>query len=294
MQWKVLAAAALLGVVSAIPVVSQTLTVSVTGSGSVRGTGITCGSDCIETVPMIVSTRGARPGRVTLTASGLMPATGPNWGGACEGRTGPTCTVTVPPGGATVSVGFSSLPDVGAAISNAQDAIGGISTGTGPASEPGSSGSSTIGPGTIISYTSAAGVRTFRAEATAGAVFVRWSGVCTGTDPVCSRSFNQLSPAYTLVAAFGWPVTVTIEGPQGGRVSGEGINCPTVCTVVAVPPTLILDATNSTSVPHKEWGGDCKTAGSTASGARCSLSLTGPKNVIARFQVALIAPPPRP
>lgn len=294
MKWKIFAAATFFIVVSAIPVASQTLTVSVTGSGRVTGTGINCGSDCSETVSMTVSTRGARPGKVTLTASGLMPATGPNWGGACEGRTGPTCTVTVPPGGATVSAGFGSLPDVGGAISNAQDAMAGSSTGTAPAGEPSSSGSSTVGPGTIISSNSATGVGTFRAEASAGAAFVRWSGVCTGSDPVCSRTFSQLSPSYTLVAAFGWPVTVTLEGPQGGRVTGEGINCPTVCAVVAVPPSLILDATNTTSVPHKEWGGDCKTAGSTTSGARCSLSITGPKSVIARFEVSLIAAPPPP
>ena len=51
MKWKILAAAALLIVVSAIPVASQTLTVSVTGSGKVTGTGIDCPSDCSEALP---------------------------------------------------------------------------------------------------------------------------------------------------------------------------------------------------------------------------------------------------
>ena len=72
MKGKIFAAATFFIVVSAIPVASQTLTVSVTGSGRVTGTGINCGSDCSETVAMTVSTRGAKAGRVTLTASGMM------------------------------------------------------------------------------------------------------------------------------------------------------------------------------------------------------------------------------
>ncbi len=270
MKFKTLAAAAFLILMSAIPVASQTLTVTVTGTGRLTGTGIDCGSDCSEAVPMIVSTRGAKPGKVTLTASGTMTG-GPTWGGACEGTTGQTCIVTVPPGGATVSAGFATLsfPDPG---------LGG--------SMP--SALSTEGPGTVTVSTSGT-TRTYRAEPSGGASFVKWTGSCTGSDPVCIRSTTSPS---VVKAIFGWPVTVIVEGP-GGRVTAAGLDCPTNCSVVAVPPALVLDATSTVAGgSFKEWGGDCQTAGSTTTVARCTLALTGRKNVIARFQVTLLPPPP--
>lgn len=272
MKWKTLAAAAFLVVVSAIPVASQTLTVSVTGNGYVSGTGISCGSDCSETVRMTTSMRGVKPGKVVLTANGWMAASGPNWGGACQGTTGPTCTVTVPPGGAVVSAGFETitvtdLSDVGSGLA----AVSTVGPGT-VSSSPSPSESSPILPsGTVVTY---------RAEPNAGASFVGWSGVCTGNNPVCT---HDIYPPSKLVASFGWPVTVTIEGPAGGRVTGKGIDCPTVCTVVT--HRLILEAISGRSGAgvsvFQEWGGACKTAGMTS--AVCRFTITGPTSTSARF-----------
>lgn len=276
MKGKTLAAVTFFTVVSAIPAASQTLTVLVEGSGSVRGTGINCPSDCSETLvqPLSKTMSVRKATTVVLTAGGAFGgASGPNWGGVCNGTIGTTCTVTVPAGGATVSAVFATVspPDISGGISNAM-------------------GVSSIGPGTI-SVSVSGTVQTYRAEPNAGVRFAGWSGGCSGIDPVCTRTVGGFPSSVT--ARFGWPLTVMIDGP-GGRVTGAGIDCPTVCYVVAVPPTLILDATAAANGSLKEWGGDCKTEGATTSGARCSLSVTGPKNVTARFQVTLLTPPPPP
>lgn len=272
MKWKTLAAAAFLIFLSAIPVASQTLTVSVTGSGKITGTGIDCGSDCSETFPALL-TRKVRI--VVLTASGPgMGANGPNWGGVCNGITGATCTVALPAGGATVAAAFATYnpPDIGGAISDVLDAMDGVST---------------EGPGTV-SVSVSGTTRTYRAEPSGGSSFAGWSGGCTGTNPVCTRSVSWLT---SVKAGFGWPVTLTVTG-AGGRVTAPGIDCPTDCYAVAIPPTLVLEATAIASASLKEWGGDCKPAAGTASGVRCSLSMTGPKNVSAQFEVKLPPPPP--
>lgn len=291
MKWRTLGAAAFLIAMGAVPVASQTLTISVTGTGKVTGTGIDCPSDCSEAFQQTLSR--VRPGRsrtVVLTATGWGTdpvngaatwGSGPNWGGACQGTTGSTCTVTVPAGGATVSAGFAtvSMPDVGGIFGSMQDAM--------------ILAPSTVGPGTVTSSTSGTS-RTHRAEPNAGASFAGWSGACTGTDLVCTHSLG--GTVQSLKASFGWPVTVVMIG-GGGRVTGPGIDCPMSCTAVAVPPTLILEATAIASVSLKEWGGDCKTAGSTTSGAVCSLAITGPKSVSAGFQATLLTPsgvPPSP
>lgn len=281
MNWKTFSVAAFFIATIAIPGASQTLTVSVTGSGKVTGAGIDCGSDCSETLPpvKIISARLGRPNTVVLTASGPgMAAGGVNWGGACQATTGPVCTVSVPAGGAAVSALFATVsgPDIGGAIG---DAIGNM-----PSFEP-----KIAGPGTLSKSVSGT-VVTYRAEPNQGARFAGWSGACTGTNPVCN--YTQSSQFVNLKASFGWLVTVMIEGP-GGRVTGTGIDCPTVCSVVAVPPTLTLTAAPTvSSASHKEWGGDCKTGANTTSGSVCSLSVTGPKAVSAKFEVSLLAPTP--
>ncbi len=281
MNWKTFAVAAFLIATIAIPSASQTLTVSVTGSGKVTGAGIDCGSDCSETLPpvKIIAARLGRPNTVVLTASGPgMAAGGVNWGGACAAITGPVCTVSVPAGGAVVSALFATVsgPDIGGAIG---DAMGNM-----PSFE-----AKIAGPGTLTKSVSGT-VVTYRAEPNPGARFAGWSGACTGTNLVCSYTPN--SQFANLNASFGWSVTVMIEG-AGGRVTGSGIDCPTVCSVVAVPPTLVLTASpTATGASHKEWGADCKTGGSTTSGSVCSLSVTGPKAVSAKFEVSLLTPAP--
>lgn len=270
MKWKTLAAAAFLVFLSTVPVEAQTLTVMVTGSGKITGTGIDCGSDCSEAFPALL-TRRLRI--VVLTASGPgMGANGPSWGGVCSGVTGATCTVALSAGGATVAAAFAtvSVPDMTFDIGSAMTLV------------------STEGPGTV-SATVSGTTRTYRAEPSGGSSFAGWSGVCTGTNPVCTRSVSSVG---TLKAAFGWPVTLTITG-AGGRVTGPGIDCPTACHAIAIPPTLVLEAIAISSASLKEWGGDCKPAAGTASEARCSLSMTGPKNVSAQFEVKLPPPPPR-
>ncbi|MEO7822017.1 MAG: hypothetical protein ABIS15_00315 [Gemmatimonadaceae bacterium] len=176
-----------------------------------------------------------------------------------------------------VSALFATVsgPDIGGAIG---DAMGNM-----PSFQP-----KIAGPGTITKSVSGA-VATYRAEPNAGARFAGWSGACTGTNPVCSYTPN--SQFVNLQASFGWPVTVVIEG-AGGRVTGTGIDCPTVCTAVAVPPSLVLEATAVSTASLKEWGGDCKTGTSTTSGKTCSLSVTGPLTVTAKFEISLLTPAP--
>ena len=279
MKWKTLATAAFLIVMSAIPVASQTLTVSVTGSGKVTGAGINCPSDCSQPLAKNTSVRATGPYTVVLTgAAGVVGHLGPVWGGACKGTTGPTCTFTVPlgSGGAFVSAEFFapfSVPDF---------------PDLNPLPPVRTAGPGKMSPGPLpanpVSWPPFGTVLTYRAEPNAGASFAGWSGVCTGRNPVCTHT---LSGPFTLVASFGWPVTVTIEGAPGGRVTGKGIDCPTVCTGVAVPPTLTLAAIGGREdagvFAFHEWGGDCKTVGSTTWGATCTFHIDGPKSVSVQF-----------
>jgi hypothetical protein len=112
MTARTLLAVTILIATMAIPVASQTLTVSVTGAGKVTGTGIDCPSDCSENLPnvsaRIVVGRPSTPTSrtVTLTATPNLGSAFKGWTGGCAEASGPTCTVTVPERGATVSAAF--------------------------------------------------------------------------------------------------------------------------------------------------------------------------------------------
>lgn len=161
-----------------------------------------------------------------------------------------------------------------------------------------------VGPGKLTTVSEVNGLRTYRAEPDQGAVFIRWGGLCTGTDPVCSVYSVALALGGDLIAQFGWVVTVEIRGI--GRVtdaSGTGIDCVaaarptkeapartarvalavTECSGIVSPPTLDLRASTTLGQTFVEWGGACAPAGSSPT---CSVSASPNMNVKASFQSA--------
>lgn len=296
MNLKTLAAAAFLVVASAIPVASQTLTVSVTGSGKVTGTGIDCPSDCKEMLPQppppapvkgtTVRSSGTVVPMVSVTVVLTAVGFSHTWGGACRGTTGSTCTVTVPPTGATVSAAFTTPapPDMPSAFDSSSSAPnwGAVVSGPGTIS---SSPSGPVALGTVVTY---------RAQPNAGASFAQWTGSCTGTDPVCTRTFKE---PFATTAQFGYPVTITIEGAPG-RVTGMAImaiDCPSVCTRLASGVVLLTASVpappggGDAPVVFREWAGAC--AGDHLRKDGCTLfDIKGPTSVIARFAVKIPFP----
>ncbi len=194
---KTLAATAFLIAMSAIPAASQTLTVLVTGSGKVSGTGIDCGSDCSETLQQTLSTvRSGRPRTVVLTASGPgMTSGGVRWGGACLAATGPTCTVTLPAGGATVSAVFATVGAVATRYTLSVSKTGSGTVTSSPAGvDCGADCLDNYDVGTVVTLTAAAGV-----ESTLSG----WGGAClgTGTCVVSVDAAKSVSANFTLTTS---------------------------------------------------------------------------------------------
>jgi hypothetical protein len=127
-------------------------------------------------------------------------------------------------------------------------------------------------------------VITYRAEPNPGAVFVRWFGLCNGSEPVCAKSLGSIPSGSILNAQFGWVVTVEVQG-RGGRVIGTGIECPRTCSGAFSPQTLSLNAVSRPGLVFVAWGGDCATADKAPT---CSLTISRNMSVTAAFQSASI------
>ncbi len=128
---------------------------------------------------------------------------------------------------------------------------------------------------------------TLTADPASGATFVRWSGACAsaGTSPTCTVTTRGNK---TATAVFGYPLDVTVQGTGGGQVtsSPSGIACGGACTrVFAYGRQVTLTEEPDSASGFGVWGGACGGSGPT-----CTVSLTAPVHVSARFDAAVALP----
>ena len=174
-----------------VPTFLLTVTKSGAGTGTVTGTGITCGADCTETL--------AQNTVVVLTAASTAGSTFAGWTGAgCSGTS--TCSVTMI-AAQTVNAQFDVivLPNFLLTVTKSGSGTGNV-TGTGITC--GADCTETLLQNTVVQLTEAA---------TAGSIFVGWTGAgCSGTG-TCSVT---MSAAQTVNAQFdALPPTVIAATP---------------------------------------------------------------------------------
>ena len=125
---------------------------------------------------------------------------------------------------------------------------------------------------------------TLTADPAPGASFMRWSGACAaaGTSPTCTVTARGTKRA---TAVFGYPLDVTVQGTGGGKVtsSPSGIACGGACAdVFAYGRQVTLTEEPDSASGFGAWGGACGGSGST-----CTVSLTAPEHISARFDAAV-------
>ncbi|CAM3900937.1 PKD domain-containing protein [Kibdelosporangium persicum] len=196
--------------VSAVPHVR--LTVSVPGGGgSVTGGGINCPGTCsVDVQPNT---------QITLTAQPDATHQAGSWGGACAGKSGASCDVTVDEA-KSVSHTFEAKPVPQATLTIAAPTGGRVLVGGGGTCP--STCSVTRNTGTAVKLT---------AEPADDRVFGAWGGACAGQGATCSLTMTgqqSVSVTFTLIEK---PQITSLEcGSQGkGTFS---------CTLTATPAKL--------------------------------------------------------
>jgi hypothetical protein len=124
------------------------------------------------------------------------------------------------------------------------------------------------------------------ATATAGSRFAGWGGPCTGVDPcmLLVDGDKQVGANFVLTAA----ITVEINGTGFGDVyTTAPADLVFDCNTNNAPCTVSYDKGAAITLMEQPdqtssfiaWGGDCQ----NATGATCTLTLDGPKTVLAQF-----------
>jgi lysozyme len=125
---------------------------------------------------------------------------------------------------------------------------------------------------------------TLTATPAAGATLLRWTGACAaaGSAPTCTVTVRGRVSA---TAVFGYAVDVAVKGTGGGTVtsSPSGIDCGADCSAdLPFGTNLTLTESPDSASGFGAWGGDCGGSAST-----CTLSVTSPVSVSARFDAAV-------
>jgi hypothetical protein len=227
-----------------------TLEVTVLGSGTADGVvtsdvgGISCPGTCSATVP---------PGTiVTLTASAPEGTRFAAWGGICSDvDSGSPCIVAATPGlviSATFEAGtFATLGIAGGTP--------GLVTSTPAGIRCGATCTAVFPVGTIVTLTASEVPGT-------GATFVGWEGACSGTEPTCVLTMNDLQVTWPRWETLAHRETLAVKkhGAGRGMVSSEGggIDCGMMCTGGFVEGTEItLTASAANGSYFVGWGGVC-------------------------------------
>ena len=227
-----------------------TLQVTVLGSGTADGVvtsdvgGISCPGTCSATVP---------PGTiVTLTASPPEGARFVAWGGICSDvGFGSPCVVAATPGLA-VSATFEAGEF---AILGIAGGTPGLVTSTPAGVRCGAMCTGVFPVGTIVTLTASEVPGT-------GATFVGWEGACSGTEPTCVLTMNDLQIAWPRWESLADRETLAVKKLGAGRgvvtSEGGGIDCGMLCGGGFVAGAEItLTATAASGSYFVGWGGVC-------------------------------------
>ena len=254
----------------------QALAVAVDGPGQVNGNGIACrdgSGDCVELYADGTS--------VTLTAVPDSGATFTGWGSDCTGAgTNAACTMTMGSARAVTATFISGGGGGGGGEKptlTVSPAANGKVTGNGINCGAGNTDcSESYSPGTLVTLT---------ATPDTGATFSGWDGACSGTSTTCTVTMtaSQKTTASFSRAMGTVPVRLGVTG--SGRVTGPGINCGNgnldCDEPYATKTTVTLTAVPASGASFVGWGGACRGTGRT-----CTLSMTAPMAVSARFSPA--------
>ena len=122
-------------------------------------------------------------------------------------------------------------------------------------------------------------VVTLEATPDADALFLGWSGACSGTG-ACVVTLDQTT---SVTAHFGHTLTVSRNGTGAVTSTPAGIDCGATCAGVfehGTAVTLAARTTNGSGSYFSGWAGDCASAGAFHD---CTLSVTAARSVNANF-----------
>jgi hypothetical protein len=266
------------------------------GGGTISGAGLSCsngGGVCTASVDNLGNSTGYNT--VTLTATPDANSVFKSWSGCTPVAGAPnTCTIYVS-SAKYVSARFepSTWPVTAIPTGNGTGAIAGAGLGCSPTTPDGCT-AAVANPANTTSYNTV----TLTATPDASSSFKSWSGCTpvTGTPNACTLLMNGPK---TLVAKFEpstYPLTVSNSGTGIGTVSGGGLACTTGavdgCSVAVVNPsnttaytTVTLAAAPDASSVFKSWSGCTPLADPTT----CSISMSGPRYVSAKFEPSTFA-----
>jgi Divergent InlB B-repeat domain len=239
----------------------KTLTVvkAGTGGGTVTSlpAGINCGGTCSAQYDFGTS--------VTLSAAPDTASTFVGWSGGGCGGTG-TCTVVMN-ADTTVTATFAPARFN---LTVTVDGPGSVSDSLGQIVDCRTTCTASYPNGSTVNLTA-----TVVGD---GAVFMGWSGACTGAGG-CSVLMDQNR---AVTATFGWPLTVRTAGSGSGTVTSSppGINCGTDCDEVYRENTSVtLTATPAAGSTFTGWSG----SGCTGTGT-CTVTMNNALFVTATFE----------
>jgi len=258
----------------------QTLTVTKTGTGSgtvtSNPTGIDCGSTCSYAFNYNTD--------VTLSALAGTGSTFVGWSGeGCSG-TG-TCTVDMTQARNVTAIFTINTYAVtananGNGTGTVSSNVGGINYNY-PANNNGTTSSLNYGTNVVLTAAAGTGSTASWNDCVVAGGTVAGNGTATAT---CT--FGSLDNNKTVMATFTlntYTLTVNINPPGGGTVTGTGINCPGDCTdTVNYNTSIVLTATPTTGYTFIDWTGCDAPSGNT-----CTMVMTSDKTVTANFTLSV-------
>lgn len=235
-----------------------------TGSGSVRSNypAIDCGSLC--------SSELALGAEVTLRAEPGVGSRFTSWTGACAGEN-PVCRVSLHES-AQVTARFTAYSKLTVKVSG----DGGGEVTSNPSGIK-------CAVGCSMSLPTNSTVR-LTASPESGSTFARWTGACSGTNPVCEVTLagpRQVNAGFTRSTGASIPIRVALNGVGNGRVTSApgGIDCGTECAdTFDVGQTVTLTATPASGSRFLGWSGDC-----VDQGRQCTLTTDQTRSAVAEF-----------
>ena len=241
---------------------ARVLTVSKSGSGSGTVTsdpaGISCGSDCSQ-----IYADGAS---VVLTATATAGSVFTGWSGDCSGSSS-NCTLTMS-ADKNVTATFTpvrtlTVTRIGPIANKIISDPDGISCSFDCAED----------------YVDGASV-TLTAIPTLDAIFIGWSGDCSGASVTCTVIMDA-NKNVTATFKPARKLTVTKTGAGSGTVTSDpsGINCGADCAKNFLLNTHVtLTATADAGSIFTGWSGDC-----TGTSVTCTVTMSIDRSVVANF-----------